>query len=424
MSPTKYESVRLTPAKAALADLSQEDIRRFFYQTQTSSEFQAPAVTEDALWENFLSIHMIGRRDSKYMKYQYKQAPLCQRTLCEHTRAYHPHDISDHAVTGQLANEIKLKQGVGRSKVKVPFAGVTKYADDYKKYSREQARGAKRPSAKPVYPTNDFGIPYHPLLGSEKLEETVSHEHKQFRAHPLELAKAEKAKPPKANLRLVDHLVPQTTAYREEFFSEKGCPRRPLRKPVRCKSAPATRGPVEALPNWMRQNAAEGKGWAESRVVPRLPEKSGAGADSTAGSQLQKTGARPRSASAGSLRQVVNNQTVDLQVRGSAPTSLEQQKQQPPGSRVRPPSAGPTRQPSVGRVRPPSASAGELGNRAAATSSQAAAPQRPVSAARMRPRPPSASRAQASMSEVDATMRAVRPASAGVLRSNASATQQ
>lgn len=237
----------------------------------------------------------------------------------------------------------------------------------------------------------------------------MSHEHNQFGAHPLELAKAEKAKPPKANLRLVDHLVPQTTAYREEFFSEKGCPRRPLRKPVRCKSAPATRGPVEALPNWMRQSAAEGKGWAESRVVPRMPERSGATAEPAAGSQ--KTRQRPASAgSLGSRRQVVNNnQTMDLQIRGNASTAVERQ---PSGSRARPPSAGPARQPSVGRVRPPSASAGELGNRAAASNGQAVAMQRPTSAARMRTVP-----------EADAPVRARRPASAGILRSNAGSAQ-
>jgi hypothetical protein len=267
----KYESqVYLAPK---VSGLSKEEVRRFYFRTHSSAEFQAPQSPEEAGSENFYDIHMVGQRDSKYMKYQWKKAPLWDRSLCTHAREFQPHDLSDIAVTGQLAEVIKSKQGVGRAKTQAPFAGRTKYTDDYKIYSKAEARGALRPSQKPVVQVDSKGRPYHPLIGTDKMEETCSHEHQQFGCHPLELAKAERAVPPKANLGLSPSMVPSSTAYREEYFTENGVPRKPLRKPVRCKSAPLMRGPVEALPNWMRQSASvvTGKSWAESRVIPQAP---------------------------------------------------------------------------------------------------------------------------------------------------------
>lgn len=331
MAPTKLEAahdskLRLTPAKAALSGLSKEEVQRFFYKTHTSSEFIAPADKPDAdihkycHSENFYDIHMVGQRDSKYMKYQWKRAPLWDRSLCAYTREFQAHSLADGSVVKEAAEFIKSKQGVSRSKAQPPFLGVTKYTDDYKPYTRDEARGACRPSAKPVIQVDDMGRPFHPLTGTGNLEETVSFDHETFGVHPLELAKAEKAVPPKGNLGTQGHLVPQTTAYREEFFHEKGVPRRPLRKPIRCKSAPALRGPVEAVPNWMRDQVASGQSWAASRVIPRPPD-----ADN------QQPQPRPRPASAGAV--------------GS---------RAPSATRVRPPSAGRIRPPSAGRMRPPS----------------------------------------------------------------------
>ncbi len=42
-------------------------------------------------------------------------------------------------VTGQLAEVIKEKQGVGRPKIQPPFRGRTKYTDDYQKYTKDEA---------------------------------------------------------------------------------------------------------------------------------------------------------------------------------------------------------------------------------------------------------------------------------------------
>lgn len=297
LDPQK-SSLRTTPAKGAFqkCGLSSEDMRRFFYQTHTSATFLGTQNPEDAGCENFYDIHQVGQRDSKYMKYQFKRAPNWDRSLCEHTRSYTPHDISDKGITDDLAECIKSKQGVGRPKTQPAFSAVTKYTDDYKRPSRDQARTAVRAPYKPVIPVDEKGRPYHPLCG-DKLLEIMSHEHAHYNPHPLDLAKAEKAAKPDNNLGpVVNELLglPMTTAYREEYFSEKGVPRRPLRKPIRCKSAPAMRGPIETLPNWMRQAAATGNGWADSRVVPRPPLA--VPSASSAGSQC-----RPRPASAGAL---------------------------------------------------------------------------------------------------------------------------
>lgn len=335
-------------------------MQRFFYQTHSSATFKGAPNEEDAGGENFYDIHMVGQRDSKYMKYQWKTAPLWDRSLCEHTRAYHAHDNKkDHEVTGLLAEVIKSKQGVGRTKTQPPFHGVTKYTDDYKGCTREQARNAISATAKPVIQVDEKGRAYHPLIGTGKLEETRSHEHRHFGPHPLDLAKTEKAIPPSGNLGTMGHMVPQTTAYREEFFTENGVPRRPLRKPTRCKSAPALRGPVAALPNWMRPSVGA-PNWSASRVVPQPP------AASSVGSQPP----RPRPASAGAIRS------------GTAMEGV-----------------------SVGRVRAPSQAA----------SSAVAHSKRVASAGRLRAR----DKLQRPQKASTATG-ARRPASAGALRSRSS----
>jgi len=296
MAPSKYESqVRLTPAKAAMSGLSREEIQRFFYQTQQAREFLGTQAPEDAKCENFMDIHIVGQRDSKYMKYQHKHAPLLTRENCEHTRAYVGHDLSDHAVAGEIADLVKSKQGVGRPRAQPAFCAQTKYHDDYRRFTRAEARAAVRQGYVPIIPCTDDGRPSHPLRGTDRLEEICSHEHEQFQAHPLNLAKAEKASAPKASLGPVadnrPNLVALSTAYREEFFSEKGVPRRPLRKPTRCKSAPTLRGPIQALPNWMRQAVASGHNWSASRVVARPP----AVAEALSSDQRRR---RPASASA------------------------------------------------------------------------------------------------------------------------------
>jgi len=335
MAPDPYvSSVRLIPAPGAMAHLSKEEVCRFFYKTSTSAQFQGAQAPEDALCENLRDIHEVGRRDSKYMKYQSRQAPLWDRSLCEHTRAYHAHDLSGGKVTAECADLIKSKQGVGRAKTQPAFDAKTKYTDDFKGFSRAQARGAKREPYIPIIPCDDQGRPSHPLRGTDRMEETCSHEHQLFIIHPLELAKATKAVAPPANIGPVadcrPHLVAQTTAYREEFFSDKGCPRRPLRKPTRCKSAPTLRGPAKDFPRWMRQSVETGCGigggnWAASRVQPQPP---------LSGSTVSR--ARPVSASAIGRSSALERQSSVSRARPPSASGMSAGAQRP----RRPVSAG------------------------------------------------------------------------------------
>lgn len=303
MAPDNRSIIRIGPD---LKGITREEIQRLFYKTQTKDVYTDPGtqggggLIEDAKGENFMDIHIVGQRDSKYMKYQHKHAPLITRTACESVRAYKPHDLSGGSVNAEIADLVKSKQGVGRPTVHPRFDAVTKYTDDFRKYSKREARSAIREGYVPIIPCTDDGRPSHPLRGTDRMEEVCSHEHALFRAHPLDLAKAEKAIAPKPTLGPVSHMVPLTSAYREEFFSDKGVPRIYKRKPTRCKSAPALRGPIEALPNWMRQSVATGKGWAASRVVPQRPlfqESSASG---------QRACARPSSAGALGSERVSN----------------------------------------------------------------------------------------------------------------------
>lgn len=317
MAPDANESLRILPAASAMKFLTKEDVRRFYFRTQTSSTFLGQKSPQDAIGENMYDLYYVGQRDSKYMKFQYKHAPNFNRKSCEYVREFCPRSLEDHKVTEEMSAFVKTKQGFGRAKVQAKFDGQTKYSEDFKPLSKQEALGARPKSAKPTLSIVG-GRPPHPLRGTDQLEEKISSDHQTFVAHPLELAHSEKVKPPKTNLGLLDRALPPRTAYGDEFNSGKELPLAKRRQ--RCQSAPTYLGgrrPPEKMP-WS---------WGDAQS----PAESGLQADgtqtSTTAPQNRK---RPQSASAIQARQVNTNTSIG-QV-GQKPSSQS-------GSRVRPCSA-------------------------------------------------------------------------------------
>jgi hypothetical protein len=320
MAPDTYDSIRILPAASAMNFLTKEDMRRFYYRTETSSRFLGVKSPEDAQGENMFQIYNVGQRDSKYMKYQYKRAPNFNRKSCEYSREYVPRSLEDHAITEEISAFVKTKQGFGRAKVQAKFDAKTKYSDDFKPMSMKEALGARPKSAKPTISIVG-GRPPHPLRGTDRLEEKESSDHQTFVAHPLELARSERARPPKSNIGLRDRVVPVTTAYADEFNSGKELPLAKRRQ--RCQSAPSyiggRRPPVEKPP-WAWNGAQEAES-AESVV-----DADGTLVSASAPQKRQ----RPQSAGAIQSRQA------------NSSTCIGQVAQKPPsqsGARVRPCSA-------------------------------------------------------------------------------------
>lgn len=291
------------PASSALKGLSQDQMRRLYYRTATSTSFKGQAQPKDARGENFYDLYQIGQRDSKYMKYPYKHAPNFNRTSCEYSREFHQLPLNKD-ITDEISKFVKTKQGFGRPKVQAHFDGSTKYNEDFNTgLSAEERRNAHRESYKPTVSVVG-GRPPHPLRGTDKLEETHSHEHEQFFARPLELAKATKAAKPKSNIGLQAMMVPYITGYDLEFNSGKEVPFKQRRR-KRCQSAPTylagRRDEGEKLaPD--AEPAAEGS-TAQANPPPRQrarPQSAGAIQKSVSTGQLEQAlprqRARPQSA--------------------------------------------------------------------------------------------------------------------------------
>lgn len=265
MAPNPYESVRILPASSAFASLSKDEVQRAFFRTVTKTEFEDASnaclpekgLLQDAKGENMREVHQIRDRGSKYLQFQYKRAPLWTRNSCEQFREFHQHPLFDREITTALAIENKQKsKGAGRSDKHAKFDHQTKYTDDFKQMTSEETRGARPRSARPYKLLTAAGREAHPLRGTEETMEKMTHEHDNFRPHPLDLAKAERAPPPKSNLGVgAPNFIPPTTAYRDLFEkapyvgATKGVPRRPgalvaSKKPSRCYSAPSRRREV------------------------------------------------------------------------------------------------------------------------------------------------------------------------------------
>mmetsp|Transcript_24384 Transcript_24384/g.39031 ORF Transcript_24384/g.39031 Transcript_24384/m.39031 type:complete len:328 (+) Transcript_24384:69-1052(+) len=322
MAPDAYDGLRILPANSAMNFLSKEDVRRFYFRTQTSSTFLGLKSPEDAQGENMFDVYNVGQRDSKYMKFRYRVAPNFNRKSCEYTREFRPLSLDDHAVTEEIGAFVKRKQGFGRAKVQAKFDASTKYSEDFKPVSKQEALGARPKSAKPTISAVD-GRPPHPLRGTDQLEEKISSDHQTFIAHPLRLARAEKARPPKSNIGLLERVVPMRTAYGDEFNSGKELPHAKRRQ--RCQSAPTYLGgrrPPEKLP-WS---------WGD----PQPPEESALEIGTQVSAVAPQRLKRPQSAGAIHTRQP-NPAASTLQVASSI-----QAVQKPPsqvGTRARPSTA-------------------------------------------------------------------------------------
>lgn len=192
-----------------------EEVRRMYFQTTTSREFAGRQPEGLARCENLADVHLIGARESKYMKYQRKKAPLVDRTATRYIQDYMPLPLGGGKLDRELAEN--FRSVAGQSYLTVPegtrLNDATKYSEDFRPLSAKQTKGAKAKSAKPkqgrttTMPTGD-------------LLEKRSVSHAQFQTPNHSLGRAARAHPPRSNLGASMHAsaLPKTS-YRREFVA-------------------------------------------------------------------------------------------------------------------------------------------------------------------------------------------------------------
>jgi len=220
------------PSRAVVGLARKDDVQKLWFRTTTGDEFSGRMAPWDSRIENMFDVHCIGQRDGKYMKFRQKKAPLLDRRCCEYTRDFAAPPLGDHVIARQHAEtnkEHNLASGDGAPQ-KAPFMAVTKYVDDFRAPTCQEARKARPRSAAPKQTMK--------VNPKDRLE-NLSHEHSQFMAPSGATASwsSTRVYPPQANLAVMGPAAaacwPARSVYQEQFGAGK--------KPTRCKSAPGRR---------------------------------------------------------------------------------------------------------------------------------------------------------------------------------------
>jgi len=141
---------------------------------------------EEDRGENYLDIHSVGQRTSKYMEYQLNTAPLLNRNATQVTREFNPKPLGDCNVNRMLAQN--FKQGVASAPkgLDVTLDGLTLHEAEYPKRSNEDLLRARQQAA-----STGAGVfaRTKTLGGSGYLMEKQSHMHMKFITPDLTVAK-------------------------------------------------------------------------------------------------------------------------------------------------------------------------------------------------------------------------------------------
>lgn len=169
--------------------ISRENMQRLFYRSNYSTEVPGRQPQKEAD-ENFLDIHSIGQRPTRYMPVDGFKAPLVNRLACNHTQSYVPLPLGDNAVNKALAANFKAGVGAATAALYKPLGNESVSLQDFPEYEVEQMRKSKSRNLKPKAGLTNT------LNGLGSLLVTESHEHLQFREPRRDIMKAKRAKLP------------------------------------------------------------------------------------------------------------------------------------------------------------------------------------------------------------------------------------
>merc|ERR1740121_774223 len=189
-----YKPVPILPKCSALDALSKEDVRRLYYRTAYSAGVPGRVRGEEEKDENFIDIHGIGQKNTKYMDAFLSKAPMINRSACSHSKTYVPLPLGDNVTNAELARSFKSNVGTNSNACYIPLGCNTQYLEDFPERNHEELEKARQENkAPPPAKTRTIG-------GTTDLLEVASHEHSKYQVPDQKLAKARKASLPRAGL--------------------------------------------------------------------------------------------------------------------------------------------------------------------------------------------------------------------------------
>uniref|UniRef100_A0A7S1Q1E6 Uncharacterized protein n=1 Tax=Alexandrium catenella TaxID=2925 RepID=A0A7S1Q1E6_ALECA len=176
------------PTASSLGAVSKDEVRKTYYQTAYQRGVPGRKPSEEDRGENFLDVHAVGQRSSKYMEYQLKTAPLLNRNACASTRDFTAKPLGDCKANRLLADNFKQGSNSGPKGLDVSLDGRTEYEVTYLKADPEQMEWARQKSAASVQGGNVF-VRTKTLNSTGHSWEKQSHAHMKYTTPNLKVAK-------------------------------------------------------------------------------------------------------------------------------------------------------------------------------------------------------------------------------------------
>mmetsp|Transcript_72720 Transcript_72720/g.187614 ORF Transcript_72720/g.187614 Transcript_72720/m.187614 type:complete len:261 (+) Transcript_72720:126-908(+) len=211
--PNTYQSMGCLPRAGAVNSVTKDDLRRLTYRTTSGTGVPGRVMSEEDKWENFVAVHDIGKKDSKYMKFQKNTAPLLDRSACTNRRDFVELPLGDNVINTALATSFKGGVNAGNKGLDVTAKADSMYKSAFGGYTGDRLKGAKQKSVKPKASRTQT------ITGMTDLMETRPSSHISFATPHAELAAAAEIMLAKNNLGLSGKWEgpPPKTSYKSEF---------------------------------------------------------------------------------------------------------------------------------------------------------------------------------------------------------------
>ncbi|CAK9080707.1 unnamed protein product [Durusdinium trenchii] len=212
--PPLYPSPGPFPNHRALDAVGKDELRKAYYETTSNRALPSRMGSQEIRGENFLNVHNIGQRNTKYLQWTRNFAPLTTRVSCHHTQSYVPLPLGDNKINSDLAASFKKGWQQSKGGSMATMDNTTMYEDDFPGMSKKELLGARQPNRKPAQTLTQTVAPPGELL------ELQSHEHRHFKKPRAELAKNPRVPPPRQALEMGGAPVdpPKLTTYVREHI--------------------------------------------------------------------------------------------------------------------------------------------------------------------------------------------------------------
>ncbi|CAE8620276.1 unnamed protein product, partial [Polarella glacialis] len=127
-----YPSAGPLPSSRSLLAVTADEIRKSQYETTAMRATPVRPLSQEIVGENFLNVHAIGQKETRYLPFAVNVAPLTNRLACKYTQDYIPLPLGDKAINKGLAANFKAgnKSG-GAAGSAAPMDGFTMSETDY-----------------------------------------------------------------------------------------------------------------------------------------------------------------------------------------------------------------------------------------------------------------------------------------------------